>query len=100
MNGCCFILNAKNIEEVNFYISEVLLLMKYDSLAEPFRLQCKSPSWISPADIQSLRETRRAAPIINREDFKNTMARIHHLIQQQGFVQASPQHQTIWQRPF
>lgn len=78
----------KNIEEVNFYISEVLLLMKYDNLAEPFRLQCKSPSWISPADIQSLRETRRAAPIINREDFKNTMARIHHLIQQQGFVQA------------
>ena len=78
----------KNIEEVNFYISEVLLLMKYDSLAEPFRRQCKSPSWISSAEIQRLRETRRAAPIINREDFKTTMACIRNLIQQQGFVQA------------
>lgn len=78
----------KNIEEVNFYISEVLLLMKYDSLAEPFQRQCQSPSWISSAEIQNLRETHRAAPIINREDFKTTLARIRNLIQQQGFVQA------------
>lgn len=78
----------KTVKEVNFYISEVLLLMKYDSLAEPFQRQCQHPSWFSQSEIDRLRENYRAAPIINREDFKTTMARIHKLTKEQGFVQA------------
>ncbi len=78
----------KKIEEVNFYVSEVLLLMKYDSLAVPFQRHCKPPIWISLTEIQALRETRRTAPIISREEFKTTLARINNLIRQQGFIQA------------
>lgn len=78
----------KTVEEVNFYIAEVLLLMKYDSLAEPFQRRCCPPSWITQSEIKWLRDTYRAAPIINREDFKTTMSRIHNLAKEEGFVQS------------
>ena len=76
------------VKEVNYYVYEVLMLMKYDSLAMPFQKECSSPEWISEQELLALRTKYATAPIINREDFKTTFTRINKLTENQSLLQA------------
>ena len=83
------LLPRKNVtKEVKFYIHEVLLLMKYDSLAMPFQREMNPPTWLSEQEILALRKRHATAPIISREDFKTTFARIHKLTDEKSLLQA------------
>ena len=76
------------VKEVNYYVSEVLFLMRYDNLAMPFQRDNVPPKWISNQDVLNLRNIHTTAPIVSREDFKTTFARINKLAAEQSLIQA------------
>jgi len=76
------------VKEVNYYIYETLLLIQYDNLSAPFLKESKAPEWITKQELQTLRTKHTTAPIINRENYKTTIARINALTGEKSLLQA------------